>query len=334
VRPSRAYGVIPMLAATAELLPDRLVLGTAVYVGNATGAAFSADAVTRYHLIDAYVIAPQAVVSAAYRITSAISVGASVGVINVRVHEKRDLFPIFNINGTPTDISSFAGDRPQILLDGSGWAPSWTVAAFGQPHPRVTWGATVTGVVNTQLSGPISLSTTDASLVLDGTEHMKQLLPWTFMAGVNVDVTPNVEVGGEARYWLYRQYKQQVITIDDIALVSQLTSDKDYHDSWEGSGGVRVHGLAAAPALELMAGTQYDHSPAPAKAVTLDQPSFSHWALHTGLRYQLGAYRLGASYIHYWYQIPTITNSITDPPSNIRGTGGNNILTASVEVQL
>ena len=29
VRPSRAFGVIPMLAATAEILPDRLVLGAA-----------------------------------------------------------------------------------------------------------------------------------------------------------------------------------------------------------------------------------------------------------------------------------------------------------------
>src|SRR5512147_521796 len=40
VQPSRALGVIPMIAATAEVLPGRLVLGAAVYVGNATGAAF------------------------------------------------------------------------------------------------------------------------------------------------------------------------------------------------------------------------------------------------------------------------------------------------------
>src|SRR6185295_10193094 len=86
VRPSRAFGVIPMIAATAELLPGRLVLGAAVYVGNATGAKFDHDAVTRYHLIDGYVVAPQAVVAASYRLSDAISVGASVGVINVRVH--------------------------------------------------------------------------------------------------------------------------------------------------------------------------------------------------------------------------------------------------------
>jgi long-subunit fatty acid transport protein len=146
-------------------------------------------------------------------------------------------------------------------------------------------------------------------------------------------VAPTVEVGGELRYWLYRQYRRQRVETD-LVLVPVIETRKDYHDSWEASGGVRVHGLAAAPALELMAGTQYDSSPAPPRTVTLDQPSFSHWGLHTGARYQLGRYRIGASYIHYWYDIPTITDSTTAPPSNIRGNGGNDIFTASLEVQL
>jgi long-subunit fatty acid transport protein len=95
-----------------------------------------------------------------------------------------------------------------------------------------------------------------------------------------------------------------------------------------------VHDLAAAPALEVMAGVQYDHSPARPRSVTLDAPTFSHWGLHTGGRYRIGRYRVGASYIHYWYAIPTIDDSITSPPSNLRGSGGNNIFTASLEVAL
>ena len=47
-----------------------------------------------------------------------------------------------------------------------------------------------------------------------------------------------------------------------------------------------------------------------------------------------GRYRLGFSYIHYWYEVPTITDSITMPPSNIRGSGSNNIFTLSVEAHL
>ena len=149
------------------------------------------------------------------------------------------------------------------------------------------------------------------------------------------DEFEEVELGGELRYWLYRQYKAQVTHLMDIQLpVTELRSEKNYHDSWELSGGVRVHDLAAAPRLELMAGTQYDHSPAPSRTVALDQPSFTHWGLHSGLRYRFGRYRVGASYIHYWYLIPTIDNSITSPPSNIRGSGTNNIFTVSIEAQL
>jgi long-subunit fatty acid transport protein len=169
-------------------------------------------------------------------------------------------------------------------------------------------------------------------LVISGTETTHQLLPWAFAGGGNVDVAPNVEVGAELRYWLYRQYRSQ--RIEGVPFLGTLEIAKNYHDSWETSGGVRVHDLAAAPALELMAGVQYDRSPAPPETVTLDQPSFTHWAVHSGLRYRLGRVRLGASYVHYWYDVPTITNSLTTPPTNARGSGGNHIITTSIEIAL
>jgi long-subunit fatty acid transport protein len=334
VKPSRAMGVIPMLAATFEILPDRLVAGAAIYVGNATGAAFEGNAVTRYHLIDGYVVAPQAVVSAAYRVHPTLTLGASAGVINLRVHGKREVFPI--VNGS--DVSAITGTRPTLELDGSGWAPTWMIGAFGQPHPRITWGATITGRVDAELSGPVSIKYSDdagtPNDTLAGTQTTEQLLPWAFMAGANLDVTPNLELGGEYRYWLYRQYKRQHTDVVGIFLVRELETMKNYHDSWEASGGLRVHSLRAVPRLELMLGMQYDKSPAPPETVTLDQPSFSHWGFHSGVRYQAGRYRLGASYIHYWYLIPTITDSITGPPSNVRGHGSNNIFTVSIEAQL
>jgi len=143
-----------------------------------------------------------------------------------------------------------------------------------------------------------------------------------------------IELGGELRYWLYRQYKRQHTDVVGIFLVRELNTEKNYNDSWELTGGARVHDLAAVPGLDLMMGLQYDKSPAPAKTVTLDQPSFSHWGLHSGARYSFGRYRVGASYIHYWYRIPTIEDSVTMPPSNIKGHGSNNIVTLSLEVAL
>ncbi|MBA3395867.1 MAG: outer membrane protein transport protein [Myxococcota bacterium] len=334
VKPTRAMGVIPMIAATYEVLPDKLVLGTAIFVGNATGAQFEEQAVTRYHLIDGYVVAPQAVLAASYRVHPTLSLGASVGVLNLRVHGKREVFPI--VNGM--DVSMITGTRPELTLDGSGWAPTWMLGAFGQPHPRITWGATITGRVDAELTGPISVKYSDDSPapgdMLKGSQTTTQMLPWAFMGGANFDVHENVELGTEFRYWLYRQYKKQHTDVVGIFLVRELETMKNYNDSWAVSAGARVHSLDFAPKLELMAGAQYDKSPAPKQTVTLDQPSFSHPAAHLGVRYSAGRYRFGASYIHYWYLIPKIEDSITGPPSNIKGSGSNNIFTVSVEATL
>jgi long-subunit fatty acid transport protein len=334
VKPTRAMGVIPMLAATGEILPNKLVVGAALYLGNATGAQFADQGVTRYHLIDGYIIAPQAVASAAYRVHPTLTVGATAGVMNMRVHGKREVFPILD----GMDVSSLTGSHPELELDGEAWAPTWMVAAFGQPHPRVTWGATITGRVDAELQGPVKVTfSEDAGSpgdTLVGRHTTSQLLPWSFSGGGAVDVSDHVEIAGEARYWLYRQYKSQHSDVVGIALLRELDTQKNYHDSWQVSAGVRVHDLAFAPRLELMGGAAYDRTPAPAKTVTLDQPSFSHPAVHMGGRFHAGRYRFGASYIHYWYLVPTITDSITGPPSNIRGNGQNNIFTVSVEAKL
>jgi long-subunit fatty acid transport protein len=333
VSPSRAFGVIPMIAVAGKLT-DKLHVGAAVFVGNATGAKFDADAVTRYHLIDGYVVAPQAVIGAAYQLTPTLALGATVGVIDFIVHGERDVFPI--IDGA--DLSKLTGTKPLLTLDGSGWAPTYMIGAFGTPHPRVTWGAAIIGRVDAKLTGPINVAYSDDSSspgdTLVGQQTTQQMLPWTFQAGVNVDVSPNIEVGTELRYWLYRQYTNQHTDIVGIFLLRELDTVKDYHDSQEWTGGVRVHDLAAAPKLDLMLGGQYDHSPAPPQSITLDSPSFSHFGLHSGARYSFGRYRLGVSYIHYWYEVPTITDSITMPPSNIRGSGSNNIFTLSLEAHL
>jgi len=244
------------------------------------------------------------------------------------------VFPI--VNGT--DISKLTGSSPELVLDGSGWAPSWMLGAFGRPHPRLTWGATVTGRVDATMSGPVTITySDDASSPGDqlvGTQTTTQLLPWAFMAGANFDVTPHVEIGAEGRYWLYRQYKKQHTDIVGIFLVRELDTVKNYNDSWQVSGGVRVHDLPAAPHLELMAGTHYDRTPAPSNTLTLDQPTFRHIGLHTGLRYTYGRYRVGASYLRYFYLVPTVTNSTTTPPTNFRGSGANHIFTVSIEASL
>ena len=334
IRPTRAMAVIPMLAMSAEILPNKLVLGAALYVGNGQGAKFDPDAVTRYHLVDGYVVAPQAVVAASYQVHPTIALGASAGIVHVRIHGKREVFPI--IDGM--DITDLVGTRPVLVLDGKAWAPSWMVAAFGRPHPRLTWGATITGRIDAQLEGPIEITLGDDAPSpgdkLIGTQSTTQLLPWAFMAGANFDLTPQIEIGSEFRYWLYRQYDKQHTDVKGIFLVRELETIKNYRDSWQVAGGVRVHDLAAVPGLEMMLGSHFDRTPSPSSTLTFDQPTFNHVGLHSGVRFSTGRYRFGASYLHYWYFIPTVTDSTTFPPSNFRGEGTNNIFTLSMEATL
>lgn len=332
--PRRSDGVVPMLAMTWAVRPDKLVLGLGAYIGNATGASFDPDGVTRYHLVEGYVIAPQLSASAAVRVTPGLTLGATLGVMNLRVHAEREVYPILS----GVDASSFIGTRARLELDGSAWAPSWTIAAFGQPHPRVTWGLTATGRVDATLEGPVEVTFSDDAGTpgdtLVGRHRTSQLLPWQGSAGIAVDATDHLEIDGEFRYWLYRQYEQQRTEVTGIALLRELVTEKHYHDSWAVSAGVRVHDLAALPGIELMAGAQFDRSPAPPETVTLDQPTFSHPGAHAGVRWTRGRYRFGASYVHYWYLVPQIDNSTTSPPSNMRGAGSNTIVTVSVEARL
>jgi long-subunit fatty acid transport protein len=330
VTPSKAFAVIPMVAVTGPIR-GKLYGGAAAFVGNASGAAFDAGAVTRYHIIDGYFIAPKAVIGAAYQLTPELAFGATAGVVNIRIHGHRDIYPI----AQGMDITSITGSAPDLVLDGSGWAPTWSIGAFGRPAPNVTWGAAIIGRVDATLTGPVQITySNDAPQpgdVLLGQSTTNQMLPWTFHAGVNVDVSPHLEVGTELRYWLYRQFQNMHTDVVGIFFVRAFDSEKDWQDSWQTSGGIRLHDLAAAPDLEVMAGLHYDRTPAPNRTLSFDTPTFSTWAIHTGVRYTLGTYRFGLGYELAVFRVPTITDSITFPPSNMRGTGNTHFVTLSFE---
>ncbi|MBI5482308.1 MAG: hypothetical protein HY906_25865 [Deltaproteobacteria bacterium] len=122
---------------------------------------------------------------------------------------------------------------------------------------------------------------------------------------------------------------------EDLELITSLDTPKNYRDSWQVSGGIRLHDLRRVPRLDIMLGVHYDRTPAPGNTVSFDQPSFSHAGFHSGVRYTLAArYRLGLTLLHYRYLVPPVEDSLTSPPSNFKGAGGNTIITASFEVVL
>jgi len=64
-----------------------------------------------------------------------------------RRQEMRRILSYYAVGQMPPPPGNVKGReiRSELVLDGSAWAPSWMLAAFGRPHPRVTWGATLTG---------------------------------------------------------------------------------------------------------------------------------------------------------------------------------------------
>ena len=326
-KPSRAYGVIPMIAASTNLWTEKLVGAAALYIPNAQGSAFPADAVTRYHGIDGYAVAGYFGLSAAYQPVPWFSVGAGVSVVYMKVHARRLIFPI--INGQ--DQSGFLGANSELVIDGHTVVPGGNFGVLLWPDRRVSLAVVAISGARPKVEGPVKARWDDTGVELPGRQTTGMFIPWTVLGGVNADVHRNVEVGMEVRYWLYQDFKNQHSDVTGLEpLITALDSPKNYRDSYQLSGGVRVHSLLRG--LDTMVGMHYDRTPAPDATVSFDSPSFTHYGLHMGVRYRLKErYRLSLTYAHYWYLQRDVRDSVTQPPSNFRGSGSNNIVTFGFE---
>ena len=336
--PTRAIGAIPMIVASTNVFVDNLWAAVSLYVPNATGAAFAPDSTVRYHLIDSYLVAGYGGFTLAWRPVPWLAVAAGVSVIYMRVRATRALFPVLG----GKDVSFLLGGDATLELAGSDTTAGWNAGILLRPLPSLTIGATVIGRTDATLRGDVAVhpgETSNFSRDFAGTQSTALLLPWSFLAGANIDLTEGIELGAELRYWLYSQWKSQHTDVAGIDLLKELDSPKNYHDSWHLSGGARLHSDALG--LEAMLGAHYDSTPAPDNTVSLDSPTFNHVGLHSGLRYAFGPtaggsrrYRVGLSWVHYWYLERRISGSLTQPPSNFVASGSNDIITASLEIAL
>jgi long-subunit fatty acid transport protein len=341
--PERSFAVLPMLVAVHEILPEELWGAVSIYPVNATGAKFADSAVTRYHLKDGYIVAPVLSLSAAYKPLPWLSIGGSAGLMYLKLKGNRLLYP--KLKPSPDaeviDVEAIAGTQSELKLDGSGWGFQWNFGATVTPFDWLAVGLAVSGKVAPTMKGGFAIDYGDDSprpdSGLSGTQETDFLIPWNFLAGVAIDVLPQLEVAVDFRYWLYSQYDEQttrIFGLEDLGL-TELRTPKNFNDSWQISGGVRVHGLERLPGWEFMLGVHQDQTPAPPETLTLDQPSFSHFGIHTGARVGFDRYRVALTWTHYWYDIPTLTSgSLGFPPLNFTAEGYNNIVSLVFEATL
>ncbi len=329
--PSRAFGVIPMLVASTNLLSDKLVLALGFFVPNAVGAAFERDSVVRYHLVDSYYVTVSASLALAWRPLPWLAVGAAANLLYMRAHVERFFFPKFG--ATDLDIM-FKGDSV-LELGGEDISFSGTFGILLWPLPNVSFGAVLITRSNFELAGDATISfgpSTNREGGLSGTGRTFMFLPWTVQFGINWDVTPWLELAGELRYYVYSQQKELRIEVEGIPLLTELVTPKDYHNSYHLGGGFMIS-PPPLPGLELMVGYHYDYSPAPDSKVSVEQPTFSHHGLRLGARYQAhDLLRFSLTYVHYWYVPRSTDRSSSTPPSNYRGSGENHIMSLNLEL--
>lgn len=328
--PSIALGVIPMLVGSVSLLDERLVLALGLYFPNAVGAAFDEASVARYHAITSYAVAGSGTLAAAYQLLPSLSVGASVSVVYMQMAARRKLFPLLG----GLDLSALVGGESELELDGQDVGFGFSLGLLWQPLPFISVGLAMISRTDLELEGDVTISVLregqDPSY-LSGTQRTELMLPWTFQAGLHVDLTSWLEVGFEWRFWVYRMLDEQRTQVEGLVIIKELVVPKRYSDSFQVSGGVRVC-PPQVPGLELMLGWHYDESPAPDQTVTAEQPTFHHVGLHSGVRYRISPrLRLAATFIRYWYLARTVSGSQATPPSNFKGAGGNNILSVVLE---
>lgn len=329
-KPSRAFGVIPMIVISSNVLSERAVMALSIYVPNAVGAAFPEDSVLRYHLIDSYIVSGFSTLSVAYKLTDWLAVGAGLSLIYVRLKGERFLFPILH----GVDLSGLFGKKSRLELGGEDLTAGFNLGVLLRPFPSLTIGAAVISRSDFSLEGDIKLTVNEGKInenTIEGRQKTQIVVPWTFQFGINWDVTRWVEVGAELRYYTYSQFKEQRTIVEGIPLIKELLTPKNYRDSMQVSGGVKVR-LPMLPRLELMAGMHFDRTPAPDNTVSAEQPTFNHIGIHGGARYLLGHHtRIALTYAHYFYLERSTSESLTDPPSNFTASGQNNIMSLVLE---
>ena len=333
-KPSRAFGVIPMLVASTNIFSDKLVLALGFYVPNAVGAAFEEESVVRYHLVDSYYVTGAGSVALAYQPTPWLAVGITGSVLYMRAQVRRHFFPL--VKGADLDFL-FKGDSV-MELSGDDVTFGGTLGVLLTPLPGLSLGLVMITRSNFELEGEVELNygpSTGREGGLTGTGRTYMFLPWTVQGGINWQVTPWLELAFEFRYYLYSQQKEVRIELEGIPLLTELVTPKDNHNSYHTGAGVRIS-PSLLRGLELMAGYHYDYSPSPDSKVSVEQPSFSHHGLRLGARYRAHdlPVRMSLTYVHYWYVPRGTDKSATYPPSNYRGEGDNHIVSLVLEVML
>lgn len=353
IQPEKYFGILPYLGVTTDLSfispsAQDVVVSLALYAPNFYGAYFPQDAPTAYGFIEGMFMVGAATAGVGWRIHRTISVGASISYhyMQLSLSKKLSMADVLTKRGEEPEIVGILAQQAlgdlRLEFSGVDHGVGWGLGALISPLPWLHFGLAYNGSSAAHFHGEVAFTSskkdeeTFLSLVkgfgykLPQRLTIQMTIPHALSVGVNAALGRQVEIGVDCRFWLYNLYERQVITphYDPDAPGKEpisedsLSQNKNYHLSYQLTGGVLVRPIARLPQVELMAGVGYDHSPIPDETLTLDNPSLSHVKVTAGVRWQIDHHwRLSLTYLFVYFIPRDITTSQTHPPTNVRGSG-------------
>lgn len=358
--PLATFGILPYVGISQNLgvfsdALDGLTVSLAATAPNLYGANLPPDGPTSYFFVEGYFITIATILGAGWRVNDWFAVGANVSYnyFQLKYSQRFSLADMLR-GDEPTFAEEFEADFGQahvgdIQLDYTGvdHGLGWTLSILLNPTDWLAFGATYSGATSPTFEGAVAIDEVDpvareekrleevmefASVKLPHSLLVEQGVPHTLQFGINLTPTPWLDVGIDARFWLYNFLGAQNITPqyddtvegDEAISADALSKPKDYSVSYELGIGVLVRPIyGPLPQFELMMGFAYDRSPIPDETFSIDSPTMDQWNLAAGIRYRSHGpgVSLALTYQYIAYIPRDITTSQSSPPMNARVKG-------------
>ena len=323
IEPDWNIGWLPFIGATTDFGTERFRLGAAVYAPNAYGARLPQDSPTRYHVTEALFLAGRASLAAAYRLSDHFTLGASADVLYVHLMAKRamNLKVLNDPDQRFGDLDELAKTDSVLDITGNDVTYAWNIGLLFEPTDHLGIGFGFASGSPIALEGPVTLTGPDG-VKQETTQHTTMTIPLTLRAGFNWEFARNFELGADVFYWHYQVLQEQRTELQEPLMgLTGFVDPKNYGNSWAWNVGMLYR---IVPTVELMLGFQQDFTPIPTRTYTLDNPSRDQFGISLGTRWQVSeSVRLGLAMVRNWFELADVQDSMSTPPSNVKGHAAN-----------
>lgn len=327
IKPKWNVGLVPFFGATSDLGTEDWRVGLAVYAPNAYGAALSDKEPVRYHATDALFLASRAAFAVAWKPSERLYLSIGVDLVHVLLWAKRfmNVQVLANPDARFNDYETMKASDAELEINGQDWTWAMNLGLLFLPTDRFSVGISFSGGSDINMTGDVHLKSPKeggGTVTESTTQSTRFTIPFTLRTGINWEFARDFEWGFDILFWHYQVLQEQVsVLASPLMGISEFRDPKNYTNCWAWNTGLlhRIH-----PDVELMVGYQQDYTPIPTQTYTLDNPTRNSRGISFGSRWQVSKKtRLGLAFVRNWYELADVQDSVSIPPSNVKGYGSN-----------